>query len=147
MWFIIFFIVAIWGGIWLIGKIGELVSARRERIRDQAAKEIFGGLNIESVIDSYKNKLKHIKYVRTDSAHDTLEWFNEWHGGRDAVLLGQCPDCEGGNLIKRNGKYGEFLACTKYPKCNYTKNIKKAREEYKKSINEQIISDIQRAYS
>ena len=33
-----------------------------------------------------------------------------------------CPQC-GGSLIKRNGKYGEFLGCSNYPKCKYTKNI------------------------
>ena len=143
----IIFIVAIWGGIWLISKISKLVKARREKIRDQVTEEILSGLNMQSVIDSYKNKLEHIKYKRTDPVQEAVEMFNEWNGGRNAVLLGQCPDCEEGHLIVRDGKYGKFLACIKYPKCNYTKNIKKAREEYKKSINEQIINDIRRAYS
>ena len=30
-----------------------------------------------------------------------------------------CPKC-GGKLIKRIGKYGEFLGCVNYPKCKYT---------------------------
>lgn len=29
-----------------------------------------------------------------------------------------CPKC-GGNLIQRNGKYGKFIGCCNYPKCNY----------------------------
>lgn len=33
-----------------------------------------------------------------------------------------CPKC-GGKLIIRDGKYGKFLGCSSYPKCNYTKNI------------------------
>jgi len=33
-----------------------------------------------------------------------------------------CPTCNG-HLIKRNGQYGEFLGCERYPGCNYTKNI------------------------
>ena len=33
-----------------------------------------------------------------------------------------CPVC-GGKLIERNGKYGNFLGCEKYPKCKYTRNF------------------------
>lgn len=33
-----------------------------------------------------------------------------------------CPKC-GGKLVLRNGKYGNFLACSNYPKCRYTKKI------------------------
>ena len=31
-----------------------------------------------------------------------------------------CPKC-GGKLVKRSGKYGEFIGCSNYPKCKYTK--------------------------
>ena len=37
--------------------------------------------------------------------------------------LGICPRC-GGNLVLRNGKYGEFWGCSNYPKCKFTKRIK-----------------------
>lgn len=29
-----------------------------------------------------------------------------------------CPEC-GSKLVKRNGKYGPFIACSAYPKCHY----------------------------
>lgn len=35
-----------------------------------------------------------------------------------------CPKC-GGKLEERGGKYGKFLGCSNYLKCQYTKNIKK----------------------
>jgi hypothetical protein len=35
------------------------------------------------------------------------------------VKAGICPRC-GGNLMTRNGKYGEFIGCSNYPKCRYT---------------------------
>lgn len=35
-----------------------------------------------------------------------------------------CPKC-GGELKKRNGKFGEFWGCSNYPSCRFTKNIKK----------------------
>ncbi len=37
-----------------------------------------------------------------------------------AVEQGICPKC-GGALVKRNGKYGEFYGCSRYPKCHYIK--------------------------
>ena len=37
----------------------------------------------------------------------------------------ECPKC-GQYLVKRKGKYGEFLGCSGYPGCRYTEDIKKA---------------------
>lgn len=31
-----------------------------------------------------------------------------------------CPKC-GGKLVSRKGKYGSFIGCSNYPKCNFTK--------------------------
>lgn len=33
-----------------------------------------------------------------------------------------CPKC-GSNLINRKGKYGAFIGCTAYPKCDYTEKL------------------------
>ena len=33
-----------------------------------------------------------------------------------------CPRCYG-QLIVKKGRYGDFLGCSNYPKCRYTKNI------------------------
>ena len=35
----------------------------------------------------------------------------------------ECPKC-GQYLVKRKGKYGEFLGCSGYPECKYTENLK-----------------------
>jgi DNA topoisomerase-1 len=35
-----------------------------------------------------------------------------------------CPEC-GKPLVKRNGKYGEFTACSNYPECKYIKKEEK----------------------
>ena len=32
----------------------------------------------------------------------------------------KCPEC-GSSLVVRNGRYGEFVACSNYPKCKYIK--------------------------
>lgn len=31
----------------------------------------------------------------------------------------KCPRC-GGILVKRNGKFGEFIGCSNFPKCRFT---------------------------
>ena len=35
------------------------------------------------------------------------------------INVGICPKC-GGQLIKRNGKYGSFYGCSNYPNCKFT---------------------------
>lgn len=38
-------------------------------------------------------------------------------------LIGEdCPEC-GEPLVKKHGRFGEFIACTGYPKCRYTRAI------------------------
>ena len=34
----------------------------------------------------------------------------------------KCPKC-GGNLIEKSGKFGRFIGCSNYPKCDYTRRI------------------------
>ncbi len=36
-----------------------------------------------------------------------------------------CPKC-GGELVKKNSRYGEFVACNNYPKCKYVKQTENA---------------------
>ncbi|HHD72316.1 MAG TPA: type I DNA topoisomerase [Epsilonproteobacteria bacterium] len=40
-----------------------------------------------------------------------------------AIPTGEkCPEC-GSELLLRKGRYGEFIACSNFPKCKYTKNV------------------------
>ncbi|MBR9693106.1 DNA topoisomerase I, partial [Candidatus Woesearchaeota archaeon] len=41
----------------------------------------------------------------------------------------QCPNCDKGKLILKNGRYGMFLGCDQYPKCKTIVNIPKSKEE------------------
>ena len=40
----------------------------------------------------------------------------------------ECPEC-GSELLLRSGRFGEFIACSNYPKCKYTEAIEKEGEE------------------
>lgn len=42
----------------------------------------------------------------------------------------ECPKCNVGGLIERDGRFGKFVACSNYPKCKY---IEKSEEEKSKS--------------
>jgi len=147
----ILFLVLIWGGIffigWVINSISDLSKKHKEETRDQVANEVLSGMDIQAIMDGYKSKLAHLKPERTDPIEVHLERLKVQMWGRDAVLLKDCPECKEGHLLVRKGKCGKFLGCTKYPRCKYTGKITEAREEYKKSINEQIVEDIQKAYS
>ena len=46
--------------------------------------------------------------------------------------MGVCPEC-GGALVKRSGKYGDFLGCSHYPECHFTVPLDKA--EFKPQKN------------
>jgi len=39
----------------------------------------------------------------------------------DQILEEKCPRC-GSNLVIKQGRFGEFTACTKYPECKYVKH-------------------------
>ena len=43
------------------------------------------------------------------------------------VLTGdKCPECHEGDLVVKEGRYGKFVACSRYPDCKYTKNVETA---------------------
>ncbi len=35
----------------------------------------------------------------------------------------KCPECETGDLVIKEGRFGKFIACSNYPDCKYTRNI------------------------
>ncbi len=39
-----------------------------------------------------------------------------------------CPECQEGELVKKHGRYGEFIACDHYPDCKYTRAIEEVVE-------------------
>ncbi|MGL6299007.1 MAG: DNA topoisomerase I [Methanobacteriaceae archaeon] len=41
---------------------------------------------------------------------------------KEAEVVGKCPEC-GKHLLKRSGRYGDFIGCEGFPKCRFTKSI------------------------
>ena len=48
----------------------------------------------------------------------------------------KCPEC-GSELLKRKGRFGEFIACSGFPKCRYSRNID-GTETKKAEITDEI---------
>ena len=47
---------------------------------------------------------------------------------KTATPIGEkCPEC-GSELVLRKGRYGEFIACSNFPKCKYSRNVAKESE-------------------
>jgi DNA topoisomerase-1 len=43
-------------------------------------------------------------------------------------VVGVCPEC-GKDLIKRRGRYGEFVGCSGFPRCRYTRSLEEKEDQ------------------
>ncbi|GAA7698932.1 type I DNA topoisomerase [Helicobacter pylori] len=57
-----------------------------------------------------------------------------------------CPKC-GGELVKKNSRYGEFIACNNYPKCKYIKQTENANNEARQELCEKCGGEMVQKFS
>ncbi|GHH42090.1 type I DNA topoisomerase [Helicobacter pylori] len=57
-----------------------------------------------------------------------------------------CPKC-GGELVKKNSRYGEFIACNNYPKCKYIKQTENANDRAKQELCEKCGGEMVQKFS
>lgn len=57
-----------------------------------------------------------------------------------------CPKC-GGELVKKNSRYGEFIACSNYPKCKYVKQTENANDGAKQELCEKCGGEMVQKFS
>ncbi|MFA4748085.1 type I DNA topoisomerase [Helicobacter pylori] len=57
-----------------------------------------------------------------------------------------CPKC-GGELVKKNSRYGEFIACNNYPKCKYVKQAENAHDGAKQELCEKCGGEMVQKFS
>ncbi len=57
-----------------------------------------------------------------------------------------CPKC-GGELVKKNSRYGEFIACNNYPKCKYVKQAENANDGSKQESCEKCGGEMVQKFS
>ena len=93
--------VMYWGDI-----VPYIKSYSEPHMTELQAEEIYRKLLAANVMDKAAKK-EHIASVKDNQSRRNI-----------AVANGKCPRC-GGNLVLRNGKYGQFYGCSNYPDCKY----------------------------
>lgn len=68
---------------------------------------------VAALREFYKNFGKDLAIARENAARRVIE---------PVVTEEICPKC-GKNLVKKSGRFGEFLACPGYPECKFTKPV------------------------
>ncbi|MFP6290306.1 type I DNA topoisomerase [Helicobacter pylori] len=57
-----------------------------------------------------------------------------------------CPKC-GGELVKKNSRYGEFIACSNYPECKYIKQTENANDGTNQELCEKCGGEMVQKFS
>ncbi|GAA7117286.1 type I DNA topoisomerase [Helicobacter pylori] len=57
-----------------------------------------------------------------------------------------CPKC-GGEMVKKNSRYGEFIACNNYPKCKYVKQTENANDGANQELCEKCGGEMVQKFS
>lgn len=74
-----------------------------------------GDLQWQAVVGDYYNNYLKDELVKAREEVERVVTEPEFIGEN-------CPEC-GKPLVKKNGKFGSFIACSGYPQCRYTRNI------------------------
>lgn len=75
------------------------------------------------ILDNYNELYKIINdlnIVEKEKRNEHIKKVKKIKKEKEINQKNICPKC-GGNLVKRNGKYGEFIGCSNYPRCNFTR--------------------------
>ena len=89
--------------------------------------------NMEEVLDEIADEGKDWQKVLHDFYFPFMEKIEagkkEIKSLKVAKPLGRnCPEC-GSELLLRSGRYGEFIACSGFPKCKYTEQVESEGKE------------------
>ena len=78
---------------------------------------------------TYDNIERIVKYLeevnitdKTARKKHNKQIHQQQHVRQQKIENGICPRC-GGKIVYHNGKYGPFLGCSNYPKCNFIQNL------------------------
>jgi len=72
------------------------------------------GLSYNMLFTSFINNYMNVKSVKKGGK---VEWSDIKEGE-------ECPYCKSGAILKKSGRYGSFWACSNFPNCGFTQNIK-----------------------
>jgi DNA topoisomerase-1 len=56
---------------------------------------------------------------------------------KKVVPIGEkCPKCEDGELVIRSGRYGDFISCSNFPKCKYSRSLEEDNKKEEEKTDE-----------
>lgn len=84
--------------------LNEIINSKKTALNERQIRVVYESL------ERYHSSMSHEEYVRKIKNY------------RSALDNNICPRC-GGNLVLRNGQYGQFYGCSNYPKCKFRKKI------------------------
>lgn len=82
---------------------------------------------LDEIADAKKDNIEVLNEFYDEFAPLVDKAFKEMDKKEPEKTGETCPEC-GNELVVRNGRYGEFVACSNYPTCKY---VKKDEEEIK----------------
>ena len=102
-------------------------------VTDEKLREYFADVINVKYTAEMEEKLDEIANDKLDNIKELHRFYDEFQPLVDAAYdhmdkyqfkTGEvCPEC-GSDLIIKTGKFGKFIACSNFPKCNYTKSMK-----------------------
>lgn len=98
--------------------VDRILFEKEEKIEDYVS--MAHRINAMNIVDK-KYRKQHIEDIKENINNNNEEL-------RKEVVMNRCPRC-GNELVIRKGKTGEFIGCLSFPKCRYTKEIKKSNTE------------------
>lgn len=136
---------------WIANQISEYNEREKSKQRDEIAVNVISEYGIGDIEkDEVSQKFNYV-YGTLGLATETepYEMIVQRPTQRRQGML--CPKCEMGYLVRRQGKYGSFLGCSRYPQCNSTKAVgwtnKKAKEAQKDQYSKEFLKDLEKAYN
>ena len=93
-----------------MSKIVPYIKTFQDEVLSSDKMDFYRRRLFEVISTSEVDRKEHIVNVRQNQ--------ERWDA---AVENGKCPRC-GGDLVLREGKYGQFYGCSHYPKCKYILN-------------------------
>lgn len=103
-------------------------------INEEYTAEMENNLDAIAEGDHYRLKMLEDFYAPfselIDNAYEKMEKIEPKKTGE------KCPDCEDGELVIREGRYGEFISCNNFPTCKYTRALDENKKEEPEHLEE-----------
>lgn len=125
--------------IWFIHIASTLLKKRKEDQEERALKVLQDKYLLESIM---KESYAQIESVREGLTSIQMGKVVPNHSATDTA----CPSCKAGYLIVRKSRFGEFLGCTNFPVCKFTKSIEVENRKLNYFTNE-FLKEIQKVYN